>query len=86
MPGHSKCSLPERRPPYDTYMSLLKLSASQAARDRHYRADEPLLTAAEIRDAQFQLVRTRPGYDFDEVDALLDRNEAVFARREGLTS
>ncbi len=40
------------------------------------------LTPADIRNKRFTLVRLRPGYNEDDVDALLDRVEEAFAAIE----
>lgn len=41
------------------------------------------LTPADIRDKKFHTVRLRPGYNEDDVDALLDRVEATLIALEG---
>jgi DivIVA domain-containing protein len=41
------------------------------------------LTAKDVHDKQFKLVRQSTGYDIDEVDAFLDEVEAEFARLHG---
>ncbi|MFW6638636.1 DivIVA domain-containing protein [Nocardiopsis algeriensis] len=41
------------------------------------------LTPADIRNKKFQTVRLRPGYNEEDVDALLDRIEATLVALEG---
>ncbi|KIH97113.1 cell division protein DivIVA [Streptomonospora alba] len=41
------------------------------------------LTPGDIRNKQFNTVRLRPGYNEEDVDALLDRVEATFAGLQG---
>ncbi|WP_344098312.1 DivIVA domain-containing protein, partial [Nocardiopsis tropica] len=41
------------------------------------------LTPADIREKKFHTVRLRPGYNEEDVDALLDRIEATLVALEG---